>query len=98
MFFPSWLFHGAGFSGCPKGRRVAIAGPPVGPLPPPQQPLQGGVERGPLEATQSTVNSQGSCFLSCCHFTVSVGRAVGQSPRPLFVPSVGNENRRDVPR
>lgn len=49
---------------------------------------------GATEAAQSTVNSQGSCFLSSCHLTASVGRAVGQSPRPLSSPSTGTENHR----
>lgn len=40
------------------------------------------------------MNSQGSCFLSSCHLTASVGRAVGQSPRPLSSLSTGTENHR----
>lgn len=98
LFFSSWLLHGAGFSGCPKGRRVAIVGPSSGPLcapPAAATPMRG---RGSLAVAQSTVNSQGCCFVSCCHVTVSVGRAVGQSPGPLFTPSVRNENHRNIPR
>lgn len=48
-------------------------------------PGRGGAE-APLEAVQSAVNSQGSCFLSWCHLPVSVRRAVGQSPQPPFPP------------
>lgn len=43
---------------------------------------------------ESAVNSQGSCFLSWCHLPVFVRRAVGQSPRPFFTPSVRNENQK----
>lgn len=43
---------------------------------------------------QSAVNSQGSCFLSWCHFPVCVRRAVGQSPRRFFISSVRNENQK----
>lgn len=46
---------------------------------------------------QSAVNSQGSCFLSWCHFPVSVRRAVGQSPRPPFTPPIRNENHKNIP-
>lgn len=79
-----------------KRKMCGNRGPSVGPLChlPTITPGQGGVEEGPLEAMQSAVNSQGSCFLSWCHFPVSVRRAVGQRPRPFFIPFVRNENQK----
>lgn len=76
-----------------EGRSVAVAGSPVAPCCLPAA-TPGWGRAGPTEAEQSTVNSQGSCFLSSCHFTASVGRAVGQSPRPLSSPSTGTESHR----
>lgn len=93
LFFFGWWFHGAGFSGCPKERCVARAGPPAAPSAPSHSHTWGTAWRGPPEAMQSAVNSQGSCFLSCCH-SLFVRRAVGHSPSPLFTPSVRNENHR----
>lgn len=87
LFSASWLFHGARSPGCPKRKTCGNGGPCSGPRCrlPSTTPGRGGAE-APLEAVQSAVNSQGSCFLSWCHLPVSVRRAVGQSPQPPFPP------------
>lgn len=90
ILFFSWWFHGAGFSGRPEGRGVAIVGPPVVPLRL-LTATPGGEGRwtGLPEATQSTVNSQGSCFLSCCHSLFQSGEQWGRAPAPFSLPPSG---------
>lgn len=90
LFFFSWWFHGAGLSGHPKGRCVAIAGPRGGPLGTSSQPHPGeGQRRGLPEAMQSAVNSQGSCFLSSCHSLFLSGEQWGTAPAPFSLPPSG---------
>lgn len=85
LFSASWLFHGARSPGCPKRKTCGNGGPCSGPRCrlPTTTPGRGGAE-APLEAVQSAMNSQGSCFLSWCHLPVSVRRAVGHKPPTPF--------------
>lgn len=89
LFFFGWWFHGAGFSGCPKERCVARAGPPAALSAPSHSHTWGTAWRGPPEAMQSAVNSQGSCFLSCCHSLFLSGEQWGTAPAPFSLPPSG---------
>lgn len=98
LFFPSWLFHGAGFSGCPKGRRVATAGgwggPPSSPLLPPNS--HSNVEWSGGRAERREFSGLLLSVLLSLHCFCRESRGT-KSRTPLFPPSLGNENHRSIP-
>lgn len=94
ILFFSWWFHGAGFSGRPEGRGVAIVGPPVAPLHLLTATPSGGGVDGAARGHAERREFSGLLLSVLLSFTVFVRRAVGQSPSPLFTPSVRNENHR----
>lgn len=72
-----------------RRKRCGNSGPSGGPLAPPHSHTRWGGWTGLLEATQSAVNSQGSCFLSCCHSLFLSGEQWGRAPAPFSLPPSG---------